>query len=168
MAVTLSSDLVADVIRAADPARRTAALARLKSLGSSGTDFAAAVDATGTANAPNPAHAEPAGPHPSLGKLANAAEGTSTYQGFERMVLRNLFETLLPNEESGAFGGGPSAGIWRSMAADQLAGVYAAKGGVGIAGMLASARDVHSPQPAAQWPYFSMSDLRLFGSEKKS
>ena len=74
-------------------------------------------------------------------------------------MLRNLFESLLPKEESGAFGSGPSAGVWRSMAADQLAGLYAGTGGIGIAAELSSevgGRD------GSQWPYFSTRKIEAF------
>lgn len=81
------------------------------------------------------------------------------YQGFERMVLRNLFESLLPDEQSGAFGGGPSAGVWRSMAADQFAGVYASTGGVGIARMLSRDSEPDVLRRDTQWPYFAMDSI---------
>ncbi|MCA3554262.1 rod-binding protein [Aestuariivirga sp.] len=165
MAVTLPSDLVADVMRAADPARRTAAAARLTSMSGTTAKFETLVDA----EIPKALPIDNAGVAPVLsappGTPARADDQTPAYQGFERMVLRNLFETLLPEEDSGAFGGGPSAGIWRSMAADQLAGVYAANGGVGIAGMLASSGSGPAPQRDAQWPYFSMDALQVIGKQ---
>lgn len=165
MAVTLPSDLVADVMRAADPARRTAAVARLTSMSGAAATFETLVD-TAT---PGAAPVQDAGVIPALsaspGAPARADDKTSAYQGFERMVLRNLFETLLPEQDSGAFGGGPSAGIWRSMAADQLAGVYAANGGVGIAGLLASSGSGPAPQRDTQWPYFSVNALHVIGKQ---
>lgn len=166
MAVHLSSDLIVDVMRSADPSRRSAAAARLQSLGN-GSDFASAVDGAAgfavklggnAANLVSPALSS------SPGKVKHAAGSAEAYQGFERMVLRNLFESLLPDEKSGAFGGGPSAGVWRSMAADQLAGVYAKDGGVGIAKLLASGPERAGPQPAAQWPYFALNSISTIGS----
>ena len=158
MAVTLSSDLVVDVMRSADPARRNVAVARLQSQG--GTDepqFASALDKV---------QGKPVNTSQltGMGATHRATDKGSTYQGFERMVLRNLFETLLPDQESGAFGGGPSAGVWRSMAADQLAGVYSASGGIGIADMLASAKQNAGTQHEAQWPYFKLDKIKSFAS----
>lgn len=164
MAVTLPSDIVADVMRNADPARRRAAEARLHS---AGTQFAGLLDAiqqdavanvsSATRKLPlTPLHATVADAPPRDVDKATAA------QGFERMVLRNLFETLLPDEQSGAFGAGPSAGIWRSMAADQLAGVYADAGGVGIARMLQAPGENVSPLRDSQWPYFAMQPIKTF------
>ena len=78
------------------------------------------------------------------------------------MVLRNLFEALLPGEETGSFGGGPSAGIWRSMAADQLAGVYSEGGGIGIADLVSGEELVLRRE--TQWPYFSKGAISTFRS----
>lgn len=144
MAVSLSSDLVADVMRAADPARLASAQAKLASTGGDATaDFAAVLN-------PIPARA------------ATAATATDPYQGFERMLLRNMFETLLPQESSGAFGGGPSAGVWRSLAADQLAGVYSDAGGIGIARMLRGPEQEGGGQEQGAWPYFSTGKIEAF------
>lgn len=166
MAVRLPSDLIVDVMRNADPSRRGAAELRLRSLGS-GTEFASAIDdAAGlpparggdTASLVSPAVSS------SPARTKHVAGGSEAYQGFEHMVLRNLFESLLPDETSGTFGGGPSAGVWRSMAADQLAGVYASAGGVGIASMLESGSGKAGPRPTTQWPYFAMKSISTIGS----
>jgi flagellar protein FlgJ len=168
MAVSLPSDLIADVMRNAEPARRSAAAARLQSMGSRGIDFA---DVVGQAR--QPAEVKPGverSTHLAAGDTSAGAAGRGratnpTFARFEQMVLRNLFETLLPAQESGAFGGGPSAGIWRSMAADQLAGTLAENGGIGISRMLASSTPDSAPLRDAQWPYFSLHPLRAPGSE---
>lgn len=165
MAVSLPSDLIVDVMRNADSSRRGAAVARLRSLGE--TDFASAVDGIARA-APVQEVVAASFASPALssspGRVKHMAGNVEAYRGFEHMVLRNLFESLLPEEKSGAFGGGPSAGVWRSMAADQLAGVYAAGGGVGIARMLASGSQKAVPQPAVQWPYFALNSISTIGS----
>lgn len=158
MAVSLPSDVVADVMRNAEPARREAAVSKLQSVGSSGEgSFASAI---GRASSEGAASAFPDAeslPSPIMGSQKTA----SPYQGFEQMVLRNLFETLLPGEDSGAFGGGPSAGVWRSMAADQLAQVYTNSGGIGIQAMLSPSANQPGPQREVGWPYFSMRDIGL-------
>lgn len=167
MAVSLPSDLVMDVIRNAQPARRSAAEARLQVPGS---DFAEVVADTRSAPAASAQDESPSFPAPSpvatraAGSRAHG-DGASAYQGFERMVLRNLFETLLPSDESGAFGEGPSAGVWRSMAADQLAGVYAESGGIGIASLLSRKADGPDVRREAQWPYFAVDAIESFSGE---
>lgn len=168
MTVKLPSDLIVDVMQRADPARRHAAVARLRSAGVQGSEFASAVDRI----SPSQADAK-AEPLPSLeqSKGSGSARGrsgtpSSSYHDFEKMVLRNLFETLLPDEKTGAFGGGASAGVWRSMAADQLAGVYADSGGLGIARMLQSGSAGDGPSREAQWPYFALQPITSMGTRK--
>ncbi|MFM8747610.1 MAG: rod-binding protein [Aestuariivirga sp.] len=163
MAVTLPSDLIVDVLRNADPARQRAALAKLEGLSESPEPvFAGVLNNTGTVAASLDELAPQSGPLASVSPSQQMGNAALAYQGFERMVLRNMFETLLPNEDSGAFGEGPSSGVWRSLAADQLAGVYANAGGIGIANTLASAQRDEAPVQQAQWPYFSLSKINSF------
>lgn len=159
MAVHLPSDLISDVMRNADPARRGAAVARLQSAARApAIDFAGAVDDVGRHVAPGTGdHAIALSSAP--GATRPESRKAAAYQGFEHMVLRNLFETLLPEEASGSFGGGPAAGVWRSMAADQLAGVVAENGGIGIAEMIGRTTAAPGPKPAPQWPYFALDTL---------
>lgn len=161
MAVQLPSDVVADVMRNADPARRAAAANRLQSVAeSSGTKFAA--EATKFQNRilsdVHPVSADALDQH---GSIPSHVE-KGVFHDFERFVLRSLFETLLPKEESGSFGSGPSAGVWRSMAAEQLAGVYAEAGGLGIEGMLAASSGKTEMRRDGQWPYFALDSIESF------
>lgn len=167
MAVSLPSDLVADVIRSADPARRQAAARRLESFGEGESAFAAAIDQSAPLGAiQGGQEVALASEHGLSGtRHGMAVDQPKVFRSFEQVVLRSLFETLLPESESGAFGGGPSAGVWRSMAADQLAGVYAESGGIGIARMLASQASNSSPGREEQWPYFRLQPLKAFESE---
>lgn len=151
MAVSLPSDLVVDVMRNADPARLNTATAKLRALETpqDGAAFASVVGRMGGIEA----HA---------GSPALSGAAPDAYVEFERMVLRNLFESLLPVAESGAFGTGPSAGIWRSLAADQLAGLYAGSGGIGIASAIAAEEKADGGGAQPQWPYFSMDKIEAF------
>lgn len=155
MAVSLPSDLIVDVMRNADPARLRSAAEALQNLQPPDKElraFAAVLD-----------HAGPALPDSEVDKTPSRGIGDTSrdpHVEFERMVLRNLFESLLPSSDSGAFGTGPSAGVWRSLAADQLAGVYADAGGIGIAATLESSAG--GGKAAAQWPYFSMTKIEAF------
>lgn len=166
MAVSLPSDLIVDVMRNADPTRRNAAVARLQSLGGS-AEFASTIDGVAPMNVAPEGKLQDPSPvvlTSSPGMRTRPEPKSDAYRGFEHMVLRNLFESLLPDEKSGAFGSGPSAGVWRSMAADQLAGVYTQAGGVGIARMLAGGSSDSAPEPVAQWPYFAMKSISTIGS----
>lgn len=162
MAVSLPSDLILDVMRNADPARLSAATNKLQAIGGEGvtSEFAHMLDgaegAVSRQEAAEHAQAEglPAGP----------PQGASQqhYVDFERMVLRNLLESLLPQANSGTFGSGPAAGVWRTLAADQLAGVYAGSGGVGIAEALSSGTGEQAAERGLQWPYFSTGKIEAF------
>jgi hypothetical protein len=157
MGVSLPSDLVLDVMRNADPVRLHNATARLQSLeGSDGSNrvFSDALRST----TPDPRDGASAIPQTTAGGGA----GSNAYAEFERMVLRNLFESLLPEARSGIFGSGPSAGIWRSLAADQLASIYADSGGIGVASTLAIEEGGNRDGRQPQWPYFTSDEIEAF------
>jgi len=90
----------------------------------------------------------------------------AAFQKFEAALISNAFEDVLPGSESGAFGEGFAGGVWRSMAAEQFASLYTARGGVGIAEMLErriSGGDLPQANPSAgQWPYFQIADVKAF------
>lgn len=162
MAVSLPSDLIADVIRNADPIRSRAATARLEE---AGTGFDSVVSRleirSPAAEVEDLPRTRDAGKVSGRMPLDGKDSGTAS-QGFEQMVLRSLFENMLPAEDSGIFGGGPAAGIWRSMAADELAGVYARAGGIGIASMVSAHDAGGALRRETQWPYFALRDIHAF------
>ena len=73
-----------------------------------------------------------------------------------------MLEAMLPSEQSGIYGGDSSAGIWRSLTADQLAGVYADNGGIGIAQSLFASPAENGMTSDARWPYFATAQIRGF------
>lgn len=100
------------------------------------------------------------------GKLEAAGEGsagsahTSPQVAFEQMVLRNMFEAMLPGADSGIYGEeGSSSGVWRSLFADNLATAYAKAGGLGIAASLVKHPGADGPVSHGQWPYFEQQTL---------
>ncbi|MCG2640736.1 MULTISPECIES: rod-binding protein [Bradyrhizobium] len=143
MIVTPTSDLVLDVLDAADPVAQRTATAKLESLKSSDADFAATMDAAASKAADQAAT-----------RVAEAQSGVvngppvqvikkpgpdEVYRKFEAFVLQTFVETMLPKESEEVFGKGTAGGIWKSMLAEQL-GAQLAKGkGIGIAKQLASA-----------------------------
>jgi Rod binding domain-containing protein len=60
-------------------------------------------------------------------KLRAAAED------FEAVFLNTLLQQMFANLGQGPFGGGPAAGVWRTMLTDQYARTFAKAGGIGIA-----------------------------------
>jgi hypothetical protein len=170
MASAISSDLIVDVMRNADPSRLSAAVTRLDSIASE--------------NGPNGFHAVLAGVEESRVheghsrreydfRLSTSSQSSEPIQvkhdvrseagiAFEQMVLRNLFESLLPNVDSGVFGTGPSAGVWRSLAADNLGSIYASAGGIGIAATLSGEHAGASGEVESGWPYFAAERIVAF------
>jgi hypothetical protein len=150
MIVTPTSDLVLDVLDAADPVTQRAATAKLDALKSPDADFAATMDAEATKAAAADQFAA---------KVAEAQSGVvngppvqvikkpgpdEVYRKFEAFILQTFVETMLPKQSEEVFGKGTAGGVWKSMLAEQL-GAQLAKGkGIGIAKQLASA---HPPGP---------------------
>lgn len=163
MAVSIPSDLVLDVMRNADPARLAASRSRLTSqiADSSAAEFSRTLESRAT---DSPLGTVWKSQSPTDVNRKAGEPGADAYAGFERMVLRNLFEAMLPAEDSGLTPKDPGSDIWRSMAADQYAGVAADSGGIGIARMLAERGTARGPQTEAQWPYFSVSGIAGFES----
>jgi flagellar protein FlgJ len=183
MAVSIPSDLIVDVMRNADPARAEATARRLEQATSNQSpalEFSQMVNAllsreresedniTGaiTSEGAELPNIHGGTPVTALRKLsqteAGGRTGAATYVEFERMVLRNLMEAMMPSAESGIYGGGASSGIWRSMAADQLAGVYAKAGGIGIAEHLHAQEGGGNLTADRQWPYFEANPIQAF------
>ncbi len=143
MAISPPSDILLDVAAAADPAKVQAATARLAVLAadpSAANDgFSNALASAGTSSAPGlPGGA--ARLNTSMGGThAAAAHGKqSVYTKFEAVLLQSFIEAMLPKDEE-LFGDKNSAGVYRSMMAEQLANQIAAAGGIGIAKSIESA-----------------------------
>lgn len=135
MAISPPSDLVLDVIRAADPAQVAAAQEQLKtnrasfmatSLAEKGAGFSATVDILNrTANAARiEATAE---------KVEEAGKPSKVYRDFEAVYLTNFVQSMLPDESEEVYGKGNAGEMWKSMMAEQLGTVLSESGGVGIA-----------------------------------
>jgi peptidoglycan hydrolase FlgJ len=139
MAISPPSDLVMDVVRAADPAEVQEAQARLKanraafqatSLAENGNGFAAAVNVLNSSEGSS-----------GLGDINNRVEQKKvpeTYRKFEAMILQNFVKSMLPNDSENVVGKGTSGDIWKSMMAEQIGDVISKSGGIGIADQLAA------------------------------
>ncbi len=137
MAISPPSDLVLDVVRAADPSAVQEAQTKLKtqrasfeatSLADAGNGFGAAVgilnrDSAMTAQA-------------SASGGAAADKVPATYRKFEAMVLQNFVKSMLPADSEEIYGKGTTGEIWRGMMAEQIGDVIAESGGIGIAASL--------------------------------
>lgn len=132
MAINPPSDIVLDVARAADPARRQAAADRLAGLAASGAAesprFAGIVEGMQAANA---------GCAPrSFSSNAAGNKAPDAYRAFEAFFLQSFIQSMLPKDAEATYGSGTAGNIWRSMSAEQLGQTIAEAGGIGIADRL--------------------------------
>jgi flagellar protein FlgJ len=131
MSIFPATDIISDVARAADPQKANAAFARLASMAAdrkdsvAGQEFSVAVAPRSAVVGPRATSLLSASPPPQV-------ENLSVTQKFEAFLLQNWLETLLPKEESGSFGSGPGANVWRSMMAEQLGQKLASAGCLGL------------------------------------
>lgn len=138
MAISPPSDLVLDVVKAAEPSDIQAAREKLRTraasteatqLASLGAGFASAVGSFDTA-------ATKAG----LGNAHHAAvKGAAipeTYKKFEASVLNTFIQNMLPSESEEVYGKGSAGEFWKSMMAEQMANAVSERGGIGIAEQL--------------------------------
>jgi flagellar protein FlgJ len=141
MAIKPSSDIVLDVIKAADPVRAQAATQRLAALGAGGVDeaddFAKALDAATPQSAPDPdIKANAANMRDRLAALNPGAladqKATRTQIEFEASILKTFVDAILPKDETDVYGQGSAGDIWKSMLADQIAKQIARSGAFGI------------------------------------
>ncbi len=136
MSITPPSDLVMDVLKAADPTQLAEAKARLDTVGASikaerlnaqGTGFNTQVASLGDVRLPSGGDVRVS---------AKDAATPETYRKFEAMVLRNFVQDMLPDQSENVFGKGTAGDIWKSMMAEHLADAIAEGGGIGIADRL--------------------------------
>lgn len=129
MAISPPSDLILDVVKAADPLARQEATNRLSRLAEStetgSVPFSDFFGSTRVATQPSTAVS-----------AGNTGDKQSPAQQFEAVILHQFVESMLPMEATAVFGEGSTGEIWKSMMAEQVANQIAASGGIGIAGLL--------------------------------
>ena len=134
MAISPPSDLVMDVVKAADPMEVQAAQEKLKanraafaanSLAEAGNGFSSAVDILD--------HVKQKSGLNNIQNRTKTEEVPETYRKFEAMVLQNFVKSMLPSEAENVFGKGATGDIWKGMMAEQLGNVMAKGDGIGIA-----------------------------------
>jgi peptidoglycan hydrolase FlgJ len=141
MAISPPSDIVMDVVNAADPTRvqeaqeklrtqtATLAAARLTRQDQGfATDVASLDKAVGMrldrTNAPHSLDTK---------SVSSESQTPETYRKFEAMVLQNFLKYMMPNDSEDVYGKGMAGDIWKSMSAEQIANSIAKRGGIGIA-----------------------------------
>lgn len=132
MAINPPTDIVLDVVNAADPSRLQEAQAKLKA-------GQAAQDAQRLASTDNSFDSTLARDHIRDNVRLNAAnkkQVPETYRKFESMVLSNFLKSMMPDSDE-IYGKGATGEIWKGMMAEKLADAISKNGGIGIADSLA-------------------------------
>lgn len=131
MSISPSSDLVLDVLRAADPASAAAASERLAAGGPARVATTVAAGESFQAQFDRVAGSLPA---------RTDAKTPEAYRKFEAMVLQSFIKEMLPKDGHDVYGKGTAGDIWKSMLARQIATVVSDRGGIGIADRLLAGR----------------------------
>jgi flagellar protein FlgJ len=137
MAFNPSTDVVQEVLNAADPLSASLATQRLNALASSnapGADFSADLDRMARPAPAIPAPLESAADARShLAEMANGPNKLSQAKiQFEAMMLSPLVNEMLPKDASDVFGSGTAGDMWRSMLAEQVSQQIAKSGRLGL------------------------------------
>jgi flagellar protein FlgJ len=118
-----SSDLVLDVVKAADPAKSVMAAEKLTSLAASedGANVKFSAILNGMRSSPSDLGTELERASTKSVAIKPVTDmRTKVFKDLEQLVLRNLVETMLPKDTETLFGHGTAGDIWKSMLADAL------------------------------------------------
>nr|WP_119308967.1 rod-binding protein [Cohaesibacter haloalkalitolerans] len=131
MAISIPSDLVMDVVNAADPVERQMAAQKLGTAPLQRLHYASAATGDGGNSATDAASfekqyaslAEPAVlSDASISRYAKGIARTTNpvSEKFVALMLHEMLETMLPRDTEGIYGEGLSGDMWRSMLSEQL------------------------------------------------
>jgi peptidoglycan hydrolase FlgJ len=154
MAFNPRTDVVMDVLSAADPSRASLAAQRLSALAASdtpGPDFSADLERAAASGAAIP---------PAIENAADARSRLAGIQGspdklgqaktqFEAMMLNSFVGELLPKDASSVFGEGTAGDMWRSMLAEQVSMQIAKSGKLGLARRLFATHELSAGRESA-------------------
>ena len=151
MTVAPVSDLITDVMAAADPVAQRIAASKLERMApAGGPGFAASINdriesarleesaASADGVASRSALKDNAG-HATM--IKGTGGNSAVYRKFEAFVLQMFVESMLPKDADNVFGKGTAGTVWRSMMAEQISNEMAKGNGVGIAKQLAKSRE---------------------------
>ncbi|WP_181168318.1 MULTISPECIES: rod-binding protein [unclassified Mesorhizobium] len=122
LAISPPSDIVMDVVRAAEPADLAAARAAL-TRHAGGVAGSFSVEAASAGTMLSRATAD----------QAMAADPSKKFKKFEAMVLQTFIQNMMPKDTEGVYGKGLAGDMWKSQLAERVADVMAERGGIGIA-----------------------------------
>ncbi len=146
------SDIVLDVLNAADPARARLAAERLEALGAGASppagNFAADLDRATAASSAAPA--PPTGLADARSALAGAAPSAASGVRieFETMLINSFVGQMLPKDAGSVFGEGTAGDMWRSMLSEQIARQIAKSGELGLSRRLFATHEIALRDPS--------------------
>lgn len=154
MAFDPRSDVVLEVLNAADPSRADLAAQRLNALAASSPragDFAADLDKAAR-SVPFPAQ----GLSNARSRLTQMADGPDKAArakvDFEAMMLNSFVGEILPKNAGSVFGQGMAGDMWRSMLSEQVARQIAKSGALGLSKRLFATHEF-SPRDSSAHPH---------------
>ena len=130
MSIQTATDIILDVVRAADPAVAQRAEAMLETASARKSEQAAGTPAFQRELL---ASADPSTISVSVARDAAPDKSLETYQRFEAMILQSFIGSMLPKDSEELYGKGTAGEIWKGMMAEQLGSALAQGGGIGIA-----------------------------------
>ncbi|MDE1159691.1 MAG: rod-binding protein [Neorhizobium sp.] len=143
MAISPPSDLVMDVVQAADPHEVLAAREKLKvneaanqavQMAANGTGFAAQI--TNALNAASTTSAASGASHGATARVGAAHDQSKipeVYRKFEASIASTFIQSMMPKDSEDVYGKGPAGDYWKGMMAEQIANEVSKQGGFGIA-----------------------------------
>jgi flagellar protein FlgJ len=151
MAFNPRSDVILEVLNAADPARASLAAERLSALAGSNApagDFAA--DLEKAASSAPEAGLAAEGLADARSRLATMAEGPDKAARakveFEATLINSFIGELLPKDAGSVFGEGSAGDMWRSMLSEQISEQIAKSGALGLSRRLFATHDLVPPR----------------------
>jgi peptidoglycan hydrolase FlgJ len=142
LSIQTATDLIMDVVRAADPAVAQKAEAMLEAASVRKSEAAARTPAferqllasSDSSALPLTRAMDALEARVETGADAKMIDKTEeTYRQFEAMILQKFIGSMLPQDSEELYGKGTAGEIWKGMMAEQLGAVLAKGGGIGIA-----------------------------------
>ncbi len=135
MAISPPSDIVLDVAKAVDQAALETAKSQLVRRAGRTAAPGFSVDMPATAQTTTTVEKPSVRGDLSTSTLAasRSAARPDTYVRFEAMVLQSFVEAMLPESSGSVYGEGMAGDMWKSLMAEEISGVMAKRGGIGIA-----------------------------------
>ncbi len=150
-----NSDIVLDVTRAADTAKRSAAVSRLETMAGQASVKAEAAAPVADVVPEWTAEVRVAAANTSRPPQIRTSDGTpggagkkaGPYVEFEAMLLQTMIESMMPEDAEAVYGSGTAGKVWKSMLAEKIAAEIARTGTLGIAKQIAAGPAVPARPP---------------------